>query len=317
MTLPGAGAAATPPHANRATATIAVLVTSVLWGTTGFSAVFAAPLQPITIGAAVMGIAGLVLAVMHRRAIPGVLRAPGALRITLGGAASIATFTLCYYASLGFAGVAIGTIVTICSSPVFAGLIELVIDRSPLTIRWYIAALLAIFGGVLLVTGRGAGGSWLGADPATLPWGVALGLVAGFAYALYAWLLARLIRPTPLRPDGVNRSVAVATIQSLAAGPLLVFMLASGGSLLLEWSVWPALLYVGLIPMALGHTLFGWSLAALSASTVTLYTLLEPVVATLLAVGLLGETLTIGGWAGLALVLSGIAVLSVPRTRNR
>lgn len=295
----------------RAQATIAVLVTAVLWGTTGFGASFAAPLSAVTTGAAAMGIGGALLALGNARKLAGIFRAPGATPLVLAGAAAICVFTLCFYASMGLAGVALGTIVTICSSPIFAGLLELFIDRQRLGGSWYVAALLAIVGGVLLVTGRGEGGGWMGADPAQLPLGVAVGLLAGVAYAVYAWLLGRLIKATPKRPAGLDRTAGVAAILGVAAPPLLGFMAVSGGAQLLDPAVWPPLLYLGIVPMAIGHALFGWSLAALSASTVTLYTLLEPAVATLLAVLVIGERLTAGGWLGLALVLLGIAVLSV------
>lgn len=298
-------------RSGRAPATVAVLVTSVLWGTTGFGASFAAPLSAVTTGAAAMGIGGAALAAFNWRRLPRVFRAPGAVPIVFAAAAAIVVFTLCFYASMGLAGVALGTIVTICSSPIFAGVLELVIDRTPLRRRWYVAAGLSIIGGVLLVTGRGAGGSWMGADLTQQPAGVAVGLLAGLAYATYAWLLGRLVKPTAHRLAGLDRSAAVAAVLGVAAIPLLAYMLWSGGSLLLEGRLWLPLLYLGLIPMAVGHALFGWSLGPLSASTVTLYTLLEPAVATLLAVWVLGERLTYGGWIGLFLVLLGLVVLGV------
>lgn len=298
-------------HSGRTSATVAVLITAVLWGTTGFGASFAAPLNAVTTGAAAMGIGGAVLAAVYWRRLSSVFRAPGTVPLVAAGAAAITVFTLCFYASMGLAGVALGTIVTICSSPIFAGLLELLVDRTPLPRSWYVAALLSIVGGVLLVTGRGEGGGWMGADPSLQPLGIAVGLAAGLAYAVYAWLLGRVIKPTERRPEGLDRTGAVAAILGVAALPLLGFMAVSGGSLLLDPSVWPPLLYLGIVPMAIGHALFGWSLAALSASTVTLYTLLEPAVATVLAVWILGERLTAGGWAGLSLVLLGLVVLSV------
>lgn len=303
-------------HTGRTSATVAVLITAVLWGTTGLGASFAAPLGAVTIGAAAMGVGGVVLALFNARKLGAIFRAPGALALVVAGAAAICVFTLCFYASMGLAGIALGTIVTICSSPIFAGILELFVDRQRLGARWYVAAILAIGGGVLLVTGRGEGGGWMGSDPALLPLGVLVGLLAGAAYAVYAWLLGRIIKPTRERQQGLDRSAAVAAILSLSAGPLLIFMVASGGAELLDAAVWPTLLYLGIIPMALGHALFGWSLASLSASTVTLYTLLEPAVATVLAVVVVGERLTLGGWAGLCLVLLGLVILSASWRRR-
>lgn len=301
-------------------AAVAVAIAAVLWGTTGIGATYAAPLGAapfgtVAIGAAAMGIGGLALGLGNLRRIPAVFRTQGATRLVIAGAVAISVFALCFYGSMGLAGVAIGTIITICSAPIFAGLFELTIDRVRLTGRWYLASLLAIGGGVLLIIGRRSGGDWMGADPSMLPWGVLVGLGGGFTFALYAWLLGRLIKPSAGRPEGIDRTLGVAAILGTAAVPLLILMIITGGPVLLQPGVWVPLLYLGLIPMAIGHALFGWALAKLSASTVTLYTLLEPAVATLLAVWLVGERLSPGGWLGLGLVLVGLVVLSLPRRR--
>lgn len=298
---------------GRVPATIAVVVTAALWGTTGLAASFAAPLSAITTGAAGMGIGGLVLGLFGWCSVVAALRMLGARPTVLLGALSLCVFTLCFYASMGMAGIAIGTIVTICSSPIFAALLQRSIDHTPLTPRWYVAALLSIGGGGLLVAGKESGGGWMGSDPAQLPWGVLVGLCAGVAYALYAWLLRRLIQPAPLRPHGLPRNMAVSAIQATAAIPLLLFVGVTGGGQLADPGVRPALLYLGLVPMALGHALFARSLVALSAATATLYTLLEPVVATILAVLVVGERLRVTGWVGLVAVLCGLVILTLPK----
>jgi DME family drug/metabolite transporter len=63
----------------------------------------------------------------------------------------------------------------------------------------------------------------------------------------------------------------------------------------------------------LAYLLFGFALTRASASLVTLVTLLEPVFATILAVVILGETLPAVGWMGIALLVSGVAVATMPR----
>jgi DME family drug/metabolite transporter len=64
---------------------------------------------------------------------------------------------------------------------------------------------------------------------------------------------------------------------------------------------------------AFGKDLGGFRTGRASASLVTLVTLLEPVFATVLAVLLLGEVLPVIGWVGIALLVSGVAVATVPR----
>jgi len=49
--------------------------------------------------------------------------------------------------------------------------------------------------------------------------------------------------------------------------------------------------------------MFGYGLKQVDASTATLLTLLEPIVATLLAVVILGETFIFVGWLGMGLIL--------------
>ncbi|WP_417862215.1 EamA family transporter [Actinomyces radicidentis] len=61
--------------------------------------------------------------------------------------------------------------------------------------------------------------------------------------------------------------------------------------------------------MFLGYVVFGLGLARVPASTATTITLLEPAVAALLAVAVLGERLTVLSWAGLALLAVVLVVL--------
>lgn len=66
---------------------------------------------------------------------------------------------------------------------------------------------------------------------------------------------------------------------------------------------------MALVPMFLGYLLFGIGLARISASTATTVTLIEPAVATLLAVLVVGERLGGTGWAGLALLAAVLVLL--------
>ena len=61
-------------------------------------------------------------------------------------------------------------------------------------------------------------------------------------------------------------------------------------------------LYMAVIPMFLGYLLFGFGLNYINASKATLITLIEPLVATFLAVFVIGERFKIIGWIGVALV---------------
>src|SRR5262249_4799236 len=62
------------------------------------------------------------------------------------------------------------------------------------------------------------------------------------------------------------------------------------------------------VPMFTGYLLFGWALARVPVSTATTLSLLEPAVATVLAVMVVGERLPAVGWAGLILIAGCLAV---------
>jgi DME family drug/metabolite transporter len=213
--------------------------------------------------------------------------------------------------------VALGTIITIGSSPLFAGLLDGLIGRQRPTRRWLLSAAITVAGGVLLVTSRDHGADQSPRDPALAAWGVIVGLLAGLTYAAYTWAAARLMAPADSRGLGLGRRGVIAAIMAVSTVPLLGVLVVTGSSSLGEASVWPVLLFLALVPTALGHGLFGRGLGSMSASTATVLTLFEPVVATVLAVLVVGEVLSAPGWLGLAAILLGLVILSLPAARPR
>ncbi|WP_394603774.1 DMT family transporter [Fictibacillus sp. UD] len=70
-----------------------------------------------------------------------------------------------------------------------------------------------------------------------------------------------------------------------------------------EWGIF---LLLAIIPTVFGHVLFNWLLKYVTAATISMAILGEPVGATMLAYILIGETLTVSQWIGGAIVLSGL-----------
>jgi len=98
-------------------------------------------------------------------------------------------------------------------------------------------------------------------------------------------------------------------------GLLLMPVLAlTGGPLLESWGNVGVGAYMAVVPMFAGYLLFGWGLARVGASTATSISLLETVVAAVLAVLVVGERLPALGWLGAAVVLASLFILT-PRTR--
>lgn len=304
-----------------------VVAASVLWGTTGTAATFAPAVSPLAIGAVAMGVGGLLQAALAARLIR--LQWHGIRqrwRLVLLAAAAVAVYPLAFYSSMHLSGVAVGTVVSIGSAPVAAALIERFADHKPLTRRWTIGAVLGIGGAALLSFagqspaghspaghGAGADGGTSAAETAT-QWasaaGIALGLVAGATYALYSWGAHRLIA------GGVTSRAAMGSIFG-SGGLLLMPVLAfTGAPLLASWTNASVGAYMALVPMFAGYVLFGWGLARVRASTATSISLLETVVAAVLAVLVVGERLPALGWLGAAVVLGSLFILS-PRTQPR
>lgn len=69
---------------------------------------------------------------------------------------------------------------------------------------------------------------------------------------------------------------------------------------------WGIFLLLAIVPTVFGHVLFNWLLKYVTAATISMAILGEPVGATLLAYLLLNETLTFSQWTGGAIVLLGL-----------
>ncbi|WP_335939276.1 DMT family transporter [Streptomyces sp. PTD5-9] len=302
-------------HASGAGAgAVAVLVASVLWGTTGTAATFAPGVGPLAIGAAAMGLGGLLQAAV---AGPRVLRARDDLRArwrtVLIGGAGVALYPLAFYTSMRLAGVAVGTVVSIGSAPLASALIERLVDRRRLTRRWMAGAGLGLAGTVLLCAAeaaRAGSGSGAGSAAGTVA-GVGLGLLAGVTYAVYAWAAHRLIT------HGVPSRAAMGAVFGLGGLMLVPVLLATGAPLTASWTNAGVGLYMALVPMFTGYVLFGFGLARVPVSTATTLSLLEPAVAAVFAVLVVGERLPAAGWAGIVLVIACLGVLTVPARRPR
>jgi DME family drug/metabolite transporter len=280
-----------------------------------------------------MGIGGLILGLTAVRGVRRVLRTPGALPVVLLGALALAVYTLVFYVGMAWAGVALGNVLALGSAPLFAGIIEWVVDRRRVSRRWVISTAIAIVGGILLVLGRDHSADRRVLDPGLpenhVAAGIAIALLAGLSYAAYTFVAARLIsgRPTPVlsvpttsvpvtSAPGLDHRAVISSIQIVAAVPLIVVLAFTAGPVIAQPLSWAILLYLAIVPTAIGHSLLAFSLGRMSASTSTVFSLFEPVVAVVLAAVIVGEAITPLGWLGLAVVLAGLALLSAPARRR-
>lgn len=284
----------------------AVLFSSVVWGTTGTAATFAPEVSAVAIGAAAMGIGGLLQALLAGR---GILRNLSLLKkqwglLVLGGLA-VAIYPLAFYASMRMAGVTIGTVVTIGSAPLLSALIEYLFDRARLSRQWLAGALIGLAGIVLITVAEGADHANIETNSSVIT-GICLGLLGGLTYALYSWTARRMML------NGVRSSIAMGTTFGLGGLLLMPVLLIAGGPFLTSWHNAAVGIYMALVPMFLGYVCFGIGLARIPASMATTITLIEPVVAAILAILIVGERLPLMGWVGVILVISCLVVITIP-----
>ncbi|HUV73447.1 MAG TPA: DMT family transporter [Anaerolineae bacterium] len=197
-----------------------------------------------------------------------------------------------WIASLDHTTVA-SSVVFVATNPLFAGIAAHLLRQDRLSPVMFAGIILAVLGGMVIAWDDVALGG-----PAL--WGDLLALM-GAAMAAGYFMAGRALRPK------VSLLAYVSIVYSIAAlGALLVSALAR--QTLFGYSPQTYLMFVLLAvgPQLIGHSSLNWALRHLSASSVGVITLGEPVGSTILAYFFLQETPTLLKIGGAALILAGI-----------
>jgi len=178
-------------------------------------------------------------------------------------------------------------------------------ERPP---RSVLLGLPIVLGGVVLISGVVGSGAY-GPNPAL---GTILGIITALAYAGYLLVIRRgstdLRRPAGPVAISTASTAVVAIVFGLAVGQFdPVPSLPSHG--------WLAL--VGITSQSIGYLLISISLPRLPAALTSIILLAQPVATVAIARVLLDETPSIAQLLGVALVVGGIAVATVPVGRIR
>lgn len=224
------------------------------------------------------------------------------MRVALVAGACIGLFQWAFFAGVKGAGVALGTVLVIGSAPVFAGVLSWIVFRRPPSRAWALATGIGVAGLILLSSAGMSAGSLDG---------VILSLMAGAAVAVYT------VGAKVLLDRGVHPILLLAS--TCAFGGVLLLPIAAMQPL--SWVLEPRgvalVLYLGIATLAMANTLQLRGIRALGPAPVTTLMLAEPVLATLLGVIVLGESLGGVGWLGFVLVLASLALESVTLLRGR
>jgi drug/metabolite transporter (DMT)-like permease len=162
--------------------------------------------------------------------------------------------------------------------------------------KLFLAGLAAAIAGTLLLIGAnfGQNGSALLGD--------ALGVITAMFYAAYQISVSRLRAHVPT-------ASLMAWSSAMMAAMLLPIAWVSGEQLLPHSDMgWMKLIGIALFAQVIGQSLIAWAMAHLTATFSSVGLLLQPVMATLFAWVLLGETVGPLQFTGGVLVLAGIAL---------
>ena len=271
------------------------MAAAALFGTTGTSLSWAdRDLDPWSTGTLRLLVGGALLAVVARRDLTSLRRAPGILVL---GSLMVAAYQLLFFWSVSTTGVATSTLVTIGVSPIASRFISFLRRRDAPNGGWWIRAGVLVGGLVVLIVG-GSG------DIDVRPLGVVAAVVAGTAFAAY----------TECASTSIERGVGNdATLGAFFFGagalctPLLLFrpidVLASGRGVMV-------LGHLSVVTLTLAYMAFGRGLRVLPSTTVTMLTMAEPLVATTLAVVVLNEDIGPIGWCGAAILVAGLVMVT-------
>lgn len=275
---------------------ISIVIASFLWGTTGAAASLIPNVSSLAIGAFSMGIGGFLLLINAHKALVYDLRELicQSKLLFLGGL-SVAIYPLAFYTSMSWSGVAIGTVISIASAPFFTVILERLISKKKVAVEWAISFAFGALGILLLTLGK-QNNTGPEVEVTTQHWGIVLGLIAGLTYATYSWVAKQMI------DSGISSKSSMASMFGVAAIFLLPSLFFTGENLFSTTTNGVVALYMAVVPMFLGYLLFGLGLRHIEASKATLITLLEPVVATLLAIIVVGEVFDTSGLIGMVFI---------------
>ncbi len=277
-----------------------VLLAAMLWGTTGTAQTLVpAGLPAHWVGALRLLVSGAffwVYVAAGSRAWP--LRAafaPIHWGLVLLAGASMAAYNLTFFAGVKASSVAVGTAIALGSGPIWAGLLQLAVARRSPAGVWWLGTFLAVAGGSLMVLGSAR---QLDISMA----GIGLCLTAGLSYAVYTLASQRLVAHTP---------AAIVTLSIFSCAALIAvpaaFMLSGFPAITAQG--WWVMVYLGVAATGIAYLLFTHALSRISGTTAVSMCLFEPLTAFCLAILVIGERPPAPAFAGLALVMLGLALV--------
>jgi drug/metabolite transporter (DMT)-like permease len=234
------------------------------------------------------------------RQLHGLSRRDLAVALALG-ACGYALQSGCYFAALERIDASLLSLL-LYTFPSIVAAAAVALGRERMTVRRLTALVLASGGLVLVLAGAGAG--------SLDPLGVALGIGAALVYSTYILVSETVVGRIPAMP--LSALVSTGAAVSLTAGSAVLGQLRPGSVSLAGWG-WLACIAV--VSTVAAISLFFAGLRRVGPTSASILSTVEPVVTTLLAFIVFGETLSAVQAFGGALVLSAVVVLVIRPAR--
>jgi len=289
--------------------TVLIVLASVCFGASGPLAKPAmdAGLSPQQVASVRIGLAAAVLLVFVALRRPALLRVRRAdWRLLIGyGLVGVAGVQLLYFAAVARIPIGVAMLLEFLS-PVLVALWVRFVRRQMLPKKMWLGTLLALVGLAMVAE------VWQGLRLD------ALGLLAGIGAALCsaAYFLIGERGVSTLEPLGmVTLGMVVGTVAIFVVAPpwTLPFEILFSDTEFGHWRVpvWALLVTCALLSTALAYLLSISAMRHLPAHVVSVIALCEPVVATALAWGILGQALSVAQFVGAAVLLTGAAIVQL------
>lgn len=281
---------------------LSAVIAASLWGTTGTAAFFLGQdAPPLAIGAVAMGMGGLVLAILGGKQTLTLWRDTRVRKLLIVGSIGTTIYPLAFYSGMANAGIALGNVIALGLGPLTAAVLEWAVDGRRPGRSWWIASSAAVAGITMMTASKVELGD---GRPSNVALGISLATLAGLSYGLYTYVFGKLAGY-----GHTNRAVS-GGVFGASAPPLLIVLLATGAPLFTSVESVSLVVYLVAGPMVIAYLAFTAALTTLRASSVATIALLEPVIATGLAVLVVGEVLGIFAVIGIALVTTALFAFS-------
>jgi len=260
-------------------------------------------MQTITLRFTFAAIGYIVYLLLHDPALL-IINRPAHLKYFLGtGVCSLAAFNFCYISCIKYAGVSVAALL-LYTAPAFVLIMSVRLFNEPLTTRGIIALVMTVLG-CAFVSGIFSGKSSLSV-PALL-WG----LGSGFGYALYSiFSKYALVHYSPKTITAYTAVFASLSTLPFSNPPELIRAISK-----------PVVLFgalgCALVCTVLGYLLYTSGLENVPAGRAAVLSTVEPVVASILGVALLDESISWDKICGIALVLCAIVVLNLSQPGHK